>query len=75
MIAHYLLVVWDDLEPSLMGPYKTERLRLRAAKGLKKEHGDDHGIYALNLDDGGNNCAHLVVPFVFDFTGAEMGER
>lgn len=53
MIAgYYVLVVWEDVEPELFGPYLSEKDRDSKALDLKEEHGDDHGIYWLNASDG-----------------------
>lgn len=43
----WLLVVWDDVEPALFGPFATDEERDTEAKKMRKEHGDEHGIYTL----------------------------
>ena len=48
----YVLLVQGDVEPSLHGPYTTEDEQQKAARALKKQHGDRAGIYSMALDNG-----------------------
>ena len=57
----YLVFVEDDVEPSIRGPYSKEIDRDQAAKVLKKEFGDQHGIFALDIKKG--------VPSIWSFSG------
>lgn len=50
---YYVVVVWNDIEPELRGPFKTEEEQDKYARALKTEHGNDHGIFPLNVDDRG----------------------
>ena len=45
----WLVVVWADVEPSLLGPYPDEAARDRAARKYRKDEGDEHGIYPLDI--------------------------
>lgn len=53
-MKYYVLFVWGDVEPSLIGPFPSWQKRDTHAKALKEEHGDEHGIYALNVSTKGN---------------------
>jgi hypothetical protein len=50
---YWVLIVWNDIEPELHGPYENEDERDSHAKELKKEHGNDHGIFPLDVNDEG----------------------
>jgi hypothetical protein len=43
-------MVWDDVQPELIGPYENENARNRKARDLKSEYIDDHGILGAELD-------------------------
>lgn len=58
----YLIFVWGDTEPEVMGPYATEETRDAKARWLRKTEGDAHGIYLLDIVDG--------VPKVDAYSGA-----
>lgn len=47
-MRYYILFVWRDVEPSLHGPYDTPDDRDAAARQLREEEGDEHGIYPLD---------------------------
>lgn len=46
----YLVFVEDCVEPEIMGPYINPDARDAAAHKLRRERGDNHGIYMLDLD-------------------------
>ena len=48
----YVLLVQGDIEPSLHGPYATQDEQQKVARTLKQQHGDQAGIYWLELDSG-----------------------
>ena len=50
---HYVIMVFEDLHPVLYGDYATSEMRDLKAKRLKKLHGNEHGIYFLNVDTKG----------------------
>ena len=66
-MKYYLIMVWGDVEPGTYGPYPTEEKREEAAKELRREHGDKHGIYAADVEDNGELT-------VYTFSGAFFGE-
>ena len=47
-LKKYLLFIYDDIEPEIMGPYDTDEDRDRVAKELREAHGNKHGIYKLD---------------------------
>ena len=49
----YLITVWGDVEPSYRGPFKTDEERDTEAKNFRKEEGDAHGIYGLDIGASG----------------------
>lgn len=52
-MKYYVLLVEEDVEPRLLGPFDRDFLRDDKARDLKSEHGDEHGIYALDVADDG----------------------
>ncbi|MDY6950640.1 MAG: hypothetical protein SWE60_03945 [Thermodesulfobacteriota bacterium] len=52
--GYYVLVVWGDVSPDLQGPFANERQRNVRAGQLKAAYGDEHGIYALEVDSDGH---------------------
>lgn len=51
MRNHYLLVVWNDVEPEILGPFKSAEERDRKAPEIRFDEpdGDDVGIYPLDI--------------------------
>lgn len=45
MKKYYVLVIWDDIEPEIIGPFKTEICRDDRAIDYKMQYDDAHGIY------------------------------
>jgi len=43
----YLLVIWGDVEPQLMGPFATEKARDKKAREIRKVNGDDDGLFPI----------------------------
>jgi hypothetical protein len=50
---YYLLMIWHDVEPELLGPWPTHEERDSRAKMLKELHGDEHGLFPMMLDENG----------------------
>ena len=46
---YYVVVMRGDIEPELHGPFGSQRARDRAAWEYRAEHGDDDGIFALDI--------------------------
>lgn len=51
--AFYVLFVCNDIEPQLHGPFDDPDERDDHARTLRRQHGDDHGIFPLDIDDDG----------------------
>ena len=49
---YYLLFVWRSVEPKLLDPYKTIKLRDEKAKELKEDHGDLSDYYQVEVSKG-----------------------
>ncbi len=47
-MKYYVLFVWNDIEPELIGPFDTEEERNQAALEKKRAEGDSHGYFMLN---------------------------
>lgn len=47
----YLLVVWYDIEPELIGPFDTEDARVANAREIRAEDVNErHGLYRITSD-------------------------
>ncbi len=64
MIEYYLVVVYNDIEPSLHGPFKSELWRDIEARRLRKSRGDEDGIYPMDIRDG--------KPDIYTYSGGFM---
>jgi hypothetical protein len=49
---YYLLFVWEDVEPELIGPFDTIEERDSEAQKYRREHGEQHGYYPLEVITG-----------------------
>ncbi|MHB8698661.1 MAG: hypothetical protein ACYC9J_11650 [Sulfuricaulis sp.] len=49
--GYYLVFVWSDVEPSLEGPFTTPDERVSRAREFRRENGDEHGIYWLDISE------------------------
>ena len=45
-----LYLIFGDIEPEIIGPFQSEDERDNRALGLRREHGDEYGIFKLNVD-------------------------
>lgn len=63
---YYVLVVWGDVSPDLQGPFADELQRDTRARELKAEYGDEHGIYALEVDSQGRPRVSSYLAMFFD---------
>lgn len=50
--GHYLLALEGDVEPTLHGPYETVPARDAAAGEYRARHGDEDGLYQLDVVGG-----------------------
>ena len=49
-VKKFLLVVWGDVEPEILGPYDDEETLEARAVELKREHGNARGIFRLGAE-------------------------
>ena len=49
----FLVVIYGDVEPSVLDEYSSDDQRVRAARNYRKRHGDRDGLYRLNIDKRG----------------------
>jgi len=66
-MERYLIFVWGCVEPSLKGPYKSNKARLRAARRLRRKEGDEHGYFGLDVAYG-VKCKPSVSVWAFSAT-------
>lgn len=50
---YYVLMVMHDVDPELHGPFADAVARDRHARRLRTEHGDEHGIFTLEVSGKG----------------------
>jgi hypothetical protein len=67
-MKHYLLVVEEDIEPMLHGPYKNGAARDDAAFCHKNLRGDEDGLYRLDVNKRG-------IPRVRPFGAMELDKE
>jgi hypothetical protein len=48
----YLAFVYGDVEPEVIGPFKTEKERDKKARALRRKEGVEYGIYMLTIKNG-----------------------
>ena len=53
MSGKYLILIWGDVEPWLEGPYQNDEERHKAAQVIRQKEGEQHGLFALDIDDDG----------------------
>lgn len=52
-MKRYLYITVGDVEPDILGPYKSEKERDKAAQAYKESEGDEDGVFALNINSKG----------------------
>ena len=68
MKTRWLVTVWCDVSPELLGPFATESERVSAARDYRAEHGEDAGgIYPLDIDGQGR-------PVITSYSGGFLDE-
>jgi hypothetical protein len=50
MESLYLLVAEYDVTPRTEGPFFMESERLERARQIRREEGEEHGLFALDID-------------------------
>lgn len=65
-MKRYLVVVEDDVEPSLEGPFRSERKRVSAAREHRaKDVEKKDGLFRLDISTSGS-------PLIFHFVAWEL---
>ena len=49
-MKHYLLIMWGDVEPEVLGPFDSDEARDTKARELRLEIGDANGIFPVCVD-------------------------
>ena len=52
-MKHYLVIVWEDVEPEILGPFATTEERDVAADDNKDKYGNENGIFPLDISGFG----------------------
>lgn len=53
-MRRYLLYIWGDVEPDILGPYRTEAERDKTARQLRKDDPEGrNGIFMLDISARG----------------------
>ena len=53
-VRYYLLHIWGDVEPAVLGPYRTEAQRDKKARRLRQDDPEgQHGIFMLDISTRG----------------------
>jgi hypothetical protein len=66
---YYVLIVWGDVSPDLLGPFADERQRDTRARQLKADYGDEHGIFAFEVNCQGRPAvSSYLAKFFEDWT-------
>ncbi len=60
---YYVLLILQDVDPVLHGPFASAVARDRHAKTLKAEYGNEHGIFPLDISSKG-------IPEISAYSGA-----
>lgn len=61
-MKYYLVIVVEDVDPEIHGPFETELFRDNFAIRHKREHGDEDGIFPLDIPEQGE-------PAIFAYSG------
>ena len=48
-MRYFVLFIYNDIEPHLHGPYDNEDERDVKARELKREHGNESGIFPMSV--------------------------
>lgn len=65
-MSKYLLVVWSDVDPEVLGPFEDDAHRLRAAKKIRRDDPEmEHGLFPVDCE---------TKPQVGTFAGFELSE-
>ena len=63
---YYVLIVFGDVLPNLQGPFADEPQRDAHARKLKAKYGDEHGIFALDVDPDGLPTVNAYLSMFFE---------
>jgi hypothetical protein len=54
-VRYYLLRIWGDVEPAVLGPYRTEAMRDKKARRLRQDDPEGrHGVFMLDIPSRGD---------------------
>ena len=52
-MKYYLVIVWEDVDPEVCGPYQSKDDRDIYARDMRKRNGDNHGYYRASVSENG----------------------
>ena len=65
-MKHWLVILEEDIEPTIMGPYKGDRGLLQAARRHRKSDAERRdGLFGLEISSSGS-------PEIYAFSGLEI---
>ena len=50
--AHYVLIMWEDIEPNTEGPFVTEEERDQYVLAHREKEGPENGLFMLDIVNG-----------------------
>jgi hypothetical protein len=69
-MKYYIIHTEDDIEPYVLGPYKSDKTRLRRAKQLRKKDSEGkNGIFRLDVPEDHDREKH---PYSYSFITYEL---
>lgn len=70
---YHLLIIWDDVEPELRGPFEDRDTRDQAAVDFREAEGPEHGLYRVNMNHGKIEINSYVGNDFFENQGGRYG--
>lgn len=70
-MKYYLLFVWHDVDPRLIGPFNNTAVRDAQALVWFKDEGPEHGYFMLNVGEKSVEVHSYSGAFFSDFNDAE----
>lgn len=58
-MKHWLLIIENDVEPKIWGPYDRDTIRLKAARQFRARRGPEHGLFRLDAETKPNVDAFM----------------
>lgn len=66
-MTRYLYCIWCDVESEILGPYKSDKTRDRAAHNIVAREGSNHGLFKLDIINGKPQTSDYCGAFFDDY--------